>query len=76
MYFLLHPETVTAYDWPPGVRKLTGGHRIVSYVGVPALTGVTWPLGWRSVPTEERLFVVGELLAEVAGQVMAAGAVR
>ncbi|MGV4987705.1 hypothetical protein ACWC0C_01065 [Streptomyces sp. NPDC001709] len=76
MYFLLPPETVTAYDWPPEARTLTRGHRSVSYVGVPALTGATWPLGWRSVPTEERLFVVGELLEEVAGQVLAPGAVR
>ena len=42
----------------------------MSYVGVPALTGVTWPLGWRSVPTEGRLFVVGALPAEVAGRLL------
>ncbi|EST27811.1 hypothetical protein [Streptomyces roseochromogenus] len=56
--------------------KGAAGNRTLSYVGVPALTGVTWPLGWRSVPTKERLFVVGKLLEEVAGRVLAAGAVK
>ncbi|GHI06879.1 hypothetical protein AQI88_34845 [Streptomyces cellostaticus] len=76
MYFLLPPETVRAYEWPPGVRALTRGRRTVSYVGVPALTGATWPLGWRSVPTAERFFVVGKLLEEVAGRLLVAGAVK
>jgi hypothetical protein len=36
---------------------------------VPALTGMTWPLGWRSAPSAGAPFVVGELLWEVVGRV-------
>ncbi|WP_369390065.1 hypothetical protein AB5J72_22230 [Streptomyces sp. CG1] len=75
MYFLPPPGTARTYEWPPGARVLTrgGDNRTLSYVGVPALTGATWPLGWRPVPTEERLFVVGKLLEEAAGRVLVAG---
>ncbi|MDN3023364.1 hypothetical protein [Streptomyces sp. S.PB5] len=65
MYFLLPPQTGGAYAWPPGVRVLTRSHGGTAYVGVPALTGITWPLGWRSVPSAGVPFVDGELLWEV-----------
>ena len=52
-----------------GVRALTRGDRSLAYVGVPALTGVTWPLGWRSVPSRGVPYVMGELLWEVTGRV-------
>lgn len=64
MYFLLPPQTAASFTWPPGVRALTRSDRGLAYVGVPALTGVTWPLGWRSVPSARTPFVVGELLWE------------
>ncbi|WP_458244441.1 hypothetical protein [Streptomyces sp. MAI_2237] len=65
MYFLLPPQTASAHPWPPGARALTRGHGCLAYVGVPALTGVTWPLGWRSVPTRAKPFVDGELLSRI-----------
>ncbi|AVH61354.1 hypothetical protein C4B68_22450 [Streptomyces dengpaensis] len=64
-YFLLPPQTVTAYAWPPGVRPLTRGDRGLAYVGVPALTGMTFPLDWRCLPSPEVPFVGVELLHEV-----------
>ncbi|WP_328502633.1 hypothetical protein OG828_27720 [Streptomyces sp. NBC_00457] len=72
MYFLLPPQTASAHRWPPGVRALTRGDGVLAYVGVPALTGTTWPLGWRSVPTAEVPFVRAELLWEVVDQVTGA----
>ncbi|MFC8868141.1 hypothetical protein ACFUAC_10860 [Streptomyces sp. NPDC057148] len=51
VYFLLEPGEVAAYDWPLGVQQLGGRTRTVTYVGVPALEGNTWPLRWYSVPT-------------------------
>ncbi|MFF4502900.1 hypothetical protein [Streptomyces sp. NPDC001401] len=64
LYFLLPPQTASGFRWPPGVRALTRGDGTLAYVGVPALSGQTWPLGWRSVPSEGVRFVAGELLAE------------
>jgi hypothetical protein len=69
MYFLLPPQTASALRWPPGVRTLTRRNGVLAYVGVPALTGVTWPLGWRSTPSEQVPFVAGELLHEVVARV-------
>lgn len=68
MYFLLPPQTASAFQWPAGVRALTRRDGCLAYVGVPALTGVTWPLGWRSVPSAGVPFVAGELLREVVGR--------
>lgn len=48
----LSPGTVRRYDWPTGVQRLSGhGERMVTYIGIPALEGNTWPLRWYSVPT-------------------------
>jgi hypothetical protein len=69
MYFLLPPQTASAFRWPPRVRALTRGDGSLAYVGVPALTGMTWPLGWRSVPSAGVPFVAGELLWEAVGRV-------
>ncbi|MCZ0988592.1 hypothetical protein [Streptomyces diastatochromogenes] len=74
MYFLLPPQTAASYRWPPVVQTLTRGNGWQAYVGVPALTGDTWPLDWRSTPTEGVPFVAGELLHEVVSQM--AGATR
>ena len=68
-YFLLPPGIAADFRWPPGVRALTRGDRSLAYVGVPALTGVTWPLGWRSVPSRGVPYVMGELLWEVTVRV-------
>ncbi|MGY3203104.1 hypothetical protein [Streptomyces sp. TE5632] len=52
VYFLLPPGAVQRYDWPLGVQRLgCRGDRTVSYIGIPALDGNTWPLRWYSVPT-------------------------
>ncbi|MBN0045002.1 hypothetical protein JS756_12955 [Streptomyces actuosus] len=71
MYFLLPPDTASGFRWPPGVRTLTRGDGRRAYVGVPALSGVTWPLVWRSEPSAGVPFVRGELLREVVGRVRA-----
>ncbi|WP_031478825.1 hypothetical protein [Streptomyces bicolor] len=73
LYFLLPPQTATTHRWPTGVRTLTRAVGYSAYVGVPALTGVTWPLEWRSMPTEEVPFVDGELLHGVVGTSVGTG---
>ncbi|MHC3469196.1 hypothetical protein ACYF6T_10810 [Streptomyces sp. 7R007] len=73
MYFLLPPQTATTHRWPPGVRALTRRDGCQAYVGVPALSGMTWPLDWRSAPTRETAFVAGELLSELTALVSPEG---
>ncbi|GGS56444.1 hypothetical protein GCM10010259_18450 [Streptomyces daghestanicus] len=52
VYFLPPPGTVAAREWPLGVQSLGGtGTRTVTYIGIPALGGNTWPLRWYSGPT-------------------------
>ncbi|MGW0536008.1 hypothetical protein [Streptomyces sp. NPDC003032] len=63
-YFLLPARAAEPYVWPVGVRALSRGAGSLAYVGVPALDGYTWPLDWRSRPTEEVPFVEGESLHE------------
>lgn len=65
MYFLVAPGTAGEHAWPLGVQRLSaGGHRTVSYIGVPALAGNTWPLQWLSEPTPTAPYVEpGSLLA-------------
>ncbi|WTI45901.1 hypothetical protein OG739_20100 [Streptomyces longwoodensis] len=65
VYFLLPPGTVHRHDWPLGVQRYGWcAHRSVTYVGVPALEGNTWPLRWYSEPTRTAPFVAaGTLLA-------------
>ncbi|GAA0658275.1 hypothetical protein GCM10009535_41880 [Streptomyces thermocarboxydovorans] len=68
VYFLLPPGTVHRYDWPPGVQQFGGrGERAVTYLGVPALDGNTWPLRWYSIPTRTAPHVPPEALARVLG---------
>ncbi|MFI8531174.1 hypothetical protein ACIGMX_13085 [Streptomyces aquilus] len=58
MYFLLAPGEVRAYSWPLGVQRFGGrGSRTVTYTGIPALDGNTWPLRWYSEPTVTAPFV-------------------
>ncbi|MEV6398042.1 hypothetical protein AB0M39_25265 [Streptomyces sp. NPDC051907] len=65
MYFLLPPQTAAAHAWPAGARALSRDGRSSAFVGVPALDGWTWPLDWRSRPTEEVPFVETDLLYDM-----------
>lgn len=56
-YFLLPPATAAERRWPLGVQLFGGGTRTVTYVGVPALEGNTWPLRWYAPPTRSAPFV-------------------
>ncbi|MDX3453683.1 hypothetical protein PV396_17270 [Streptomyces sp. ME02-8801-2C] len=71
MYFLLAPGEVRKHDWPLGVQRFgERGSRTVTYIGIPALDGNTWPLRWYSEPTATTPFVeAGRLrtVLEVAG---------
>jgi hypothetical protein len=58
LYFILPPGTLREFGWPgfaERFRAATPGR--VAFVGIPALSGETWPLAWRSLPTAERPFV-------------------
>ena len=58
MYFLLAPGEVREHSWPLGVQRFGGrGSRTVTYIGIPALDGNTWPLRWYSEPTVTAPFV-------------------
>ncbi|MEU6373415.1 hypothetical protein [Streptomyces sp. NPDC046909] len=58
MYFLLAPGDVCAHSWPLGVQRFGGsGSRTVTYIGIPALDGNTWPLRWYSEPTPTSPYV-------------------
>ncbi len=64
MYFLVAPGAAKDHSWPLGVQRFGGaGCRTVTYIGVPALAGNTWPLFWYSEPTPTAPYVVpGQLL--------------
>ncbi|GAA4914134.1 hypothetical protein ACFPM3_22985 [Streptomyces coeruleoprunus] len=62
MYFLLPPQSAAGYTWPSIARALSRGAGEAAYVGVPAFDGLTWPLDWRSRPTEDMPFVEADLL--------------
>jgi len=66
MYFLLAPGEVRRHNWPLGVQQFGGrGARTVTYIGVPALDGNTWPLRWYSEPTDTAPFVEAGRLGAV-----------
>jgi hypothetical protein len=69
MYFLLAPGEVRTHSWPLGVQRFGGrGSRTVTYIGIPALDGNTWPLRWYSEPTVTAPFVeTGSLRAVLEG---------
>lgn len=65
VYFLLRPGTVHRHTWLPGVQRFgldSTNMRRVTYVGIPALDGNTFPLRWYSEPTPETPYVEPELL--------------
>ena len=58
MYFLLAPRAARACEWPLGVQRFGGPRgRTVTYIGIPALDGNTWPLQWYSEPTSTMPYV-------------------
>ncbi|MFD4525156.1 hypothetical protein ACFWP7_14790 [Streptomyces sp. NPDC058470] len=65
MYFLLAPGDVRRHDWPLGVQQFGGRSTLtLTYIGIPALDGNTWPLRWYSEPTATAPYVeAGRLLA-------------
>ncbi|MFF6808757.1 hypothetical protein ACFZAG_02500 [Streptomyces sp. NPDC012403] len=68
VYFLLPPGTVRRHDWPPGVQQLAGrGDPTVTYIGIPALDGNTWPLRWYSAPTPTSPYVCAAKLGAALG---------
>jgi hypothetical protein len=69
MYFLLAPGEVRRHDWPLGVQRFGGkGARTVTYIGIPALDGNTWPLRWYSEPTPTAPYVDVQSLLAAADQ--------
>ncbi|MDX3587465.1 hypothetical protein OG920_25135 [Streptomyces europaeiscabiei] len=74
MYFLLRPGTVHGHAWLPGVQRFglaARDMRTVTYVGIPALDGNTFPLRWYSEPTSETPYVEAELLLTAVRTVQA-----
>ncbi|MER7565389.1 hypothetical protein ABTZ93_20845 [Streptomyces sp. NPDC097941] len=66
MYFLLAPGEVRRHRWPLGVQRFgERGSRAVTYIGIPALDGNTWPLRWYSEPTPTATYVDAGLLTGV-----------
>jgi len=66
MYFLLAPGEVRKRSWPLGVQQFGGrGARTVTYIGIPALDGNTWPLRWYSEPTPSSPYVDPQTLLAV-----------
>lgn len=68
MYFLLPPGSARECAWPSYVQRYTSRTRpALAFVGVPALSGTTWPLAWRSLPTRVTPYVCPDLLERVTG---------
>ena len=59
------PSPWWPHAWPLGVQRFGAGQRTVTYVGVPALGGNTWPLFWQSRPSRVAPFVDPEALHSV-----------
>ncbi|MGW6060628.1 hypothetical protein [Streptomyces sp. NPDC055189] len=68
MYFLVAPGTAKDHSWPLGVQRF-GTPRTVTYIGVPALAGNTWPLSWYSEPTPTAPYVEPARLLKALGPV-------
>ncbi|NUR00349.1 MAG: hypothetical protein HOY79_28610 [Streptomyces sp.] len=62
VYFLVPVGSTARRAWPPDVTRFTAGPSHVSYIPVPALNGLTWPLSWRYRPTAADHFVHALLL--------------
>ncbi|MBC9729945.1 hypothetical protein [Streptomyces sp. TRM68367] len=62
VYFLVPVGSTSHRAWPDGVTRFTAGPGLVSYIPVPALNGLTWPLSWRYRPTAPDRLVHTRLL--------------
>lgn len=51
VYFLVPVGSTSHRSWPAGVTRLTAGPSHISYIPIPALDGLAWPLSWRYRPT-------------------------
>ncbi|WP_405616974.1 hypothetical protein [Streptomyces sp. NBC_00076] len=57
------PSALRRHSRPLGVQRFGGrGDRTLTYVGIPALDGNTWPLRWCSEPTPSAPHVDPEVL--------------
>jgi hypothetical protein len=57
---------VRRHRWPLGVQRFgERGSHAVTYIGIPALDGNTWPLRWYSEPTPTAPYVDAGLLTGV-----------
>jgi hypothetical protein len=66
MYFLLAPGEVRRHAWPLGVQQFGGKSTLtLTYIGIPALDGNTWPLRRHSEPTATTLYVESGQLLEL-----------
>ncbi|TDC79275.1 hypothetical protein [Streptomyces hainanensis] len=74
-YFLVPPGSVRRYRWSFPAEAFCRSDERYSYVGVPSLQGDrrTWPLLWRSRPTEAAPFVDVNLLNTLIGSGPLAG---
>ena len=69
MYFLLARGAAKGQAWPVGVQRFgTSTLRTVTYIGIPALEGNTWPLQWYSEPTPTTPYVDPGRLREAIGR--------
>lgn len=59
LYFLVPAGEGIARSWPPGIRVYGFPTQMIR---VPALSGPTLPLRWRSRPTHDAVLVDAELL--------------
>jgi hypothetical protein len=58
VYFILPPRTIPDFRWPGGTRRYgPSTPDRIAYIGIPALSGETWPLAWVARPTPEHPFV-------------------
>jgi hypothetical protein len=62
VYFLVPVGSTSHRAWPDNVTRFTAGPSRVSYIPVPALDGLTWPLSWRYRPTTPDRLVHTRLL--------------
>ncbi|MFE6623841.1 hypothetical protein [Streptomyces sp. NPDC057740] len=65
VYFLVPVGSTSHRAWPDHVTRFTAGPSRVSYIPVPALDGLTWPLSWRYRPTTPDRLVHTRLLCTV-----------
>ncbi|MER7180721.1 hypothetical protein ABT404_14780 [Streptomyces hyaluromycini] len=62
VYFLVPAGSTDHLPWPAEVTRLTAVPARVSYIPIPALDDMTWPLAWRYRPTAHGRFVHTRLL--------------